>query len=343
MIIPAYIKTVEELEWFEECLASVVDQSNEIIVWDDMSPIDVVPVCNEYPGTRVFRDGTNRGPSAARNSAARKAAGPLLFPLDSDDRVVDGALRTLVEMWDGRPIYTDIFKFGDVDVPHYELLDWCDHIVEKVGIATVSVLHSRDQWESIGGWNTGINVYEDGEYNARLFLTHCATHVKRPLVGYRIHENQRSRKIATPKQIGTDILTSIRQYVRRIGDMACCGKRRTPSSVAPETVAAAKPSSTQANQKAQLPGAADDGSVHAKYIGGMGKGKHYYRGVVTKFAYRVRCGDILNADPRDCDENEVVGRSKLIALAPLPKEEAKVTAPVTTRASRRSPYRRAVA
>ena len=55
-----------------------------------------------------------------------------------------------------------------------------------------------------------------------------------------------------------------------------------------------------------LPGERD-GRVLSRYVGGRGRGKHYYRGMQTKFPYKVTYGDLVYADPADvrADDNKM--------------------------------------
>lgn len=131
----------------------------------------------------------------------------------------------------------------------------------------------------------------------------------------------------------------------------CCNKRRTPSSHnAPAAAKSAVATPAQSEQRDTLPRVAgsslpmsvSSSSVQARYIGGKGKGKHYYRGPVTKFAYKVTHGDVVNVDPRDADANETVGRSMFIAVNPsdLAPAKAAIEEPSVTRQPVIPPARR---
>ena len=306
IIVPIYCKTSQDLEWLDECLGSVEGQSDEVVTWDDGSLVDVTAILDRHPGI-VRGAGDNRGVSAARNSAARLVRSELIFPVDCDDVLVPGAISILLDQWTGVPLYPDLYKFGIDNNPHYQLLDFgCEHLAKKVGIAGVGVLHSVDQWKSIGGWDEQLDFYEDGEYNARLFLQHCAVRVKQPLYGYRSHANQRTKlnaKRSVPMM--RKVLSMVQRY-RRSGVMGCpgCGGRRTVSQAQPAMLMRTPPATggsraPLAQRVAELPGA-QGGKVHARYIGGQGKGKHYYQGPVTKYLYKVLHDDlVINVDPRD--------------------------------------------
>jgi hypothetical protein len=81
--------------------------------------------------------------------------------------------------------------------------------------------------------------------------------------------------------------------MRSYEDMACCGGKKRVSTVKNSDVKAAPVSS--------MPGE-KDGLVLAEYIGGKGKAKHYYRGNVTKFPYKISYGQILYVDLRDIND-----------------------------------------
>ena len=105
IIIPVY--KVEA--YIEECLASVVDQSDakaniECIIVDDCSPdgsMDIVRrFVDNYQGAvqfRLLRHEVNRGLSAARNTGVEAATGDYVFFIDSDDYLMEHGLKTLVD------------------------------------------------------------------------------------------------------------------------------------------------------------------------------------------------------------------------------------------------------
>ena len=163
IIIPVYCKTDESLTWLRECVESAVLQDCEVVVVDDGSPLDIKKALEGMNIKRV--SSVHVGVSEARNIAARYATGDLIFPLDCDDRLVPGAISKLLLYWDGKtPVYPDVRKFGLENVDHYKLPEFtCEHIYDHVGFTSVNVLHLRDQWKSLGGWDPTIEFYEDGD------------------------------------------------------------------------------------------------------------------------------------------------------------------------------------
>jgi hypothetical protein len=317
IIIPVYCTTEESLDWFGECLESAKMQDCDIVIIDDGSPQDISKVAKQF--RLAYHRIAHAGVSAARNYAVRQSTQSLIIPLDCDDRITKGAVRKLLSVWDGStPVYPDIRKFGLETVDHYVLLDFdCDHIYNHVGFSSVNVLHKKDQWKSIGGWDELFDFYEDGFYNAKLFANFCGKRFPEPLIEYRIHDNQRtkvykSRAYAYAKKI----ITRIRSL-----DMPCasCSKRRSQqlSNMGMNNPAAVAPTARIAERSAvdvsTLPGEIE-GRVLALYIGGQGRGKHYYRGIVSSFPYKVVYGDYVYADPRDVKNEGDNNRSMLVKV-----------------------------
>lgn len=327
IIVPVYCKTDESLLWLDECLASAVGQGTFVSIYDDGSVLDIEPVVSKYIRNKhVIYNGSseNRGVSYARNQAVRQSNTILIFPLDCDDILVDDAMKYLLINWDGTPIYPDIEKFGKENVPHYTLLDFhCDHLYNHIGFTSVNVLHYKAHWSHIGGWDEGIKFYEDGEYNARLLGTFCGKRYPRPLVRYRIHDDQRTELY---KKQAHDIAKELRNKIRSY-DMACpgCSKRKstTNSSVTGSrgVTRMANLTGRRSEQKVDINSVTlpieFEGKVLVQYRGGNGRGRHYYKGLESGDTYKVVYGDIIYADPRDSrEESDTTSQSMLVRIYP---------------------------
>jgi glycosyltransferase involved in cell wall biosynthesis len=88
----------------EECVLSILDQLDgqsgiELIFLDDRSIDDSADLCQNFiarqSNARLLRHTENRGPSAARNSMLEVAKGDYLWFIDSDDRILPGAIESL--------------------------------------------------------------------------------------------------------------------------------------------------------------------------------------------------------------------------------------------------------
>lgn len=324
IIIPAHVNTNNGLLWLAECIQSAFENDCEVVVWDDGSSLDVQSIAYRMKVNK-FGGNVNKGVSVARNSAIQLATQPFIFPLDCDDVLQPGSIKKLLDAWKNKPIYTDVEKFGEVVVPHFAMLDFsCEALVKHVGPYPVSVLHTKEQWASIGGYNERIDFYEDGEYNARLMFRYCGQRYPEPLLRYRFHPNQRTKKYnkSAGKYINS-ILPLLKEYSKMPG---CCGGRnktqfgnlfnRTSSSSNAVSVSEASVKVEFAAGELFMPLEAD-GKVLSRYIGGKGRGKHIYKGNTSGKPYpRVVYGSLVYADPRDVKDSDTGanGHSMLIKI-----------------------------
>ena len=109
IIIPVY--KVEQ--YLEACVSSIsfqCSEDDEIILVDDGSPDNCPDICdrlaNEISGVKVIHQ-KNGGLSAARNTGIRNASGKYLVFIDSDDKVLPDAVKT---------IKSAVKKYSDADI-----------------------------------------------------------------------------------------------------------------------------------------------------------------------------------------------------------------------------------
>ena len=82
VLIPCYNKA----EYINDVISSVMEQTHppdEIIVVDDASTDESVDVIRQWPVT-LLQHQSNRGPSAARNTALDAASGDVVLYIDAD-------------------------------------------------------------------------------------------------------------------------------------------------------------------------------------------------------------------------------------------------------------------
>lgn len=98
VVVPAYNRG----HLIGRAIKSIMNQaydSWEIVVGDDGSTDNTLEVLNEFglgDRLRYFRHDSNRGPSAARNTALREAKGEFIAFLDSDDEWLEDKLQAQV-------------------------------------------------------------------------------------------------------------------------------------------------------------------------------------------------------------------------------------------------------
>lgn len=295
VIIPTYCYDIRTVDWFEQAVNSAYNQAN-VVVYDDCSPYrdQVEQVVISKPGIVFVRGDKNKGVSFARNTAVAYAETELIFPLDCDDRLRAGAMEELLKVWKGVPLYPDVWKFNEEkhEAYHFQLISFdCEKVSNTIGISSVGVLHSVKQWKEVGGWDKDLNLFEDALYNAALMKRFCGSRYPQPLYEYRLHSNQKTSTYNSKEY--KQYLNSVLKIIRSL-PMACpgCGAKRRAGT---DHLA----SMPTISQHGSLPGESAEGMVLAQYIGGVGKGPHYYKGHGTGYRYKVINNQVLYVDPRD--------------------------------------------
>ena len=74
----------------------------EVVIVDDCSTDDTVRICKSFP-VRVITMERNSGPAKARNIGVEAAKGDIIYFLDSDVIVLDGAIREVRDYFDQNP------------------------------------------------------------------------------------------------------------------------------------------------------------------------------------------------------------------------------------------------
>jgi hypothetical protein len=310
-IIPIYAKVEEQIKWLGECLESVVKQADEVVVWDDGSPISLEPVVRKYPEVTFLGD-VHRGKSYSRNMAVGASTSELIFPVDADDILLP-VLDVMRSEWRGIPLYGDLVMLdGDTRGP-FSLVPFDCDLMQQQCISSVNVLHSKKQWEMVGGWDESLNVYEDWLYNAKLFWMFCAKKLSTPIIEYRQHKMQ-STKTESPlhmynTMMGVKLL--IGDYVRRNEMPGCCGKKRRIGDDKMNnegTNMVSLRATTMARQELGMSVIADlaalgdpgPGKIWARYVGGRGMGPHGRRGMNSRRKYMpIQWGEVHSVNTED--------------------------------------------
>lgn len=94
MTISVLVPAWNASDTLAECLQSITGADAEIIVVDDGSTDGTASLVEGFPDVILVRQ-PNRGVSAARNVALVRAQGEYIVFLDSDDKLMDGALSRL--------------------------------------------------------------------------------------------------------------------------------------------------------------------------------------------------------------------------------------------------------
>lgn len=164
----------------------------QIVVIDDGST-DTGTVATlaelEKSGTRVVRQ-ANGGLSSARTRGIAETTAPYVFPLDSDDQVMPGALGALADVLDSTPdvsfAYGHVRLFG-TQVGQRRAQPWDPFTLLYSNRWVASCLFRRSALVESGGWSLA-GCYED--WDALLALAehgHQGQAVDRDVLLYRRH------------------------------------------------------------------------------------------------------------------------------------------------------------
>lgn len=347
IIIPFYGRTQTDLTHLDQCLASCQGQGL-ISLWNDGSLFDLSPIISKYADLTIGGE-NHRGKSYARNMATMQANTELIYPLDADDKLAPGAIQTLVDRWENVPLYSHVVKWYDGNRNSlHELPAFRCEAVSRFCLSSVNVLHTKAQWETVGGWDERYQLYEDWLYNSKLFLNFCGELVPEPLVFYRQHKAQSVNEYAgVERQVRSAVRSEIEIYKGGMQVPGCCGPgrqgaqsnplrraSRPPNPSAQAAASRAVPSRTgRYGTSSPLPGAESGRLVTARYVGGQGKGPHYYIPPGTRRRYRVTHGAQVQCDIVDtCAESDFQGGRNRSLLVRVEIMQAPTPAPVAVAA-----------
>jgi glycosyltransferase involved in cell wall biosynthesis len=207
VVIPCYAQA----HFLGSAIESVLEQETvplEVIVIDDGSPDDVAGVANHYPSVRYIRQ-CNQGLSAARNTGLRATSGEFVVFLDSDDRLLPGALKAGLACFAQHP--ESAFVYGDfrfmaedgtplerrerpaLDVDLYGGMLVRNHIE-----MTSTVMFRRSVLEHVGGFSTFLRSAEDYDLLLHIAREHPTSFHRSLVAEYRRYERYGSSLSQNP-------------------------------------------------------------------------------------------------------------------------------------------------
>jgi len=143
VIVPAY-NAREHLDACLDALLTSSYRSCEIIVVDDSSTDETAEIARSK-GVAVYRTSKRSGPAAARNCGALRAAGEILFFIDSDVRVRKGTLGLVAERFIERPEIDALF--GSYDSEPYDR-----HFLSQYKNLSHHFVHQQSREEAVTFW-----------------------------------------------------------------------------------------------------------------------------------------------------------------------------------------------
>src|SRR3990172_6891706 len=174
-VVSVIIPTHNRAELLSEALDSVYSQEGvgelfemEVVVVDDASTDNTPDLVRAYPSIRYLRHETNRGPSAARNTAIRASTGKYVALLDDDDMWYPYRLRVQIPFLETNPHFGAVYGQNrlkgngwDVTWPNAELAPsgnvFRAFLMNDV-IAIGSLLIRKDAFEKAGYFDENITM-----------------------------------------------------------------------------------------------------------------------------------------------------------------------------------------
>jgi glycosyltransferase involved in cell wall biosynthesis len=179
VVIPAHNAEQFVAEAIESVLAQTYEPVETIVV-DDGSTDRTAEIVARYGEVKLLRQ-ENRGAGAARNAGVAIGSGELLAFHDADDAMLPNRLRTQVEHLRSKPGVGCVLASQELMVePGAERPFWApgaeplfDRLGEQVrtetpDIYTVTMLMSRQTFDSVGGFDEAMAPVEDVDIIFRL-------------------------------------------------------------------------------------------------------------------------------------------------------------------------------
>ncbi len=204
IIIPAY----NSMKFLPETLASVWQQTFsdfEVLIVDDGSSDNIKEWVSQIDDARLkLIAQVNQGASAARNTGIKAARGEYIAFLDADDIWMPTKLETHVSYLDKNPDVGLVYSWtaitdaegkptGRVMTPADEGDVWKKILVRNI-VVCPSVLVRRCCFDKVGLFIDSLRFNEDWEMWIRIASQYQFAVIKEPLVYYRQHPNNTSKK-----------------------------------------------------------------------------------------------------------------------------------------------------
>lgn len=205
VVIPVYCHTEDHKRFLTEALMSVAGQTFrdfEVVIVDDVSPIDIVPIIDKIEGlpeTRILRSAVNMGHAESRNAGVRAAQADLVAFLDHDDiwlpEKLERQLSALESNEDAVMAFCDMEVFGTTEnwpkidqsiIPERPDFYWfATH--KNHTISASAVLIKRQILLDIGLFDSRYSTCDDFDAWLKVLMLSPILHIPQKLAKYRLH------------------------------------------------------------------------------------------------------------------------------------------------------------
>jgi teichuronic acid biosynthesis glycosyltransferase TuaG len=254
IITPIYVDVVEKIDWLDEMIQSVLNQTVvdwELILIDDKSPLSLfesIKLKNKNDKRlRWFENAKNEGPAKTRNTAVAVAESNCILPLDSDDMLANiEALEYLYDTWlmdKTKTVYGNlqIYKPSGNGFERSKVHQLAHYSFEgamnlEFGVMPVTTMHSKEAHHKAGGWKPSLtHGREDLEYWIACGKAgFCGLKINHSTLLYRKHEQSRDYRLKFENKELRAMQHKIKDMhsdiYRGVYPMACCGGKGKESA-----------------------------------------------------------------------------------------------------------------
>ncbi|AKG21004.1 glycosyltransferase family 2 protein [Calothrix sp. 336/3] len=207
VVIPAY----NAMAHLPETLESILRQTFtdfEVLIINDGSSDQIIPWTKKITDSRVkLISQANQGVSVARNTGINYAQGDYVAFIDADDLWEATKLEQQVQYMETHPevglCHTWLFLINEQSQPTGRVLGteitgniW-QQLLEKNVIACSSTFVRRNCFRDVGSFDRNLRVAEDWDMWLRIAAKYPIGVIKEPLVSYRLHPQNKSKKYAS--------------------------------------------------------------------------------------------------------------------------------------------------
>lgn len=172
------------------------------------------------PGDTI-RCETDKGQADALNKAFAKMGGDIVGFINSDDGLLPGAARRVLEEFQKHPEIDIVVggvqfidAFGEPQKLHYGRIESLEEMLDLYSVwwkerqfVQPEVFWRRSLWDKVGPFDTRYNLAFDYDYWLRCFRAGARVqHIHQPLAEFRLHPNQKSTAATAAANELRDIL-----------------------------------------------------------------------------------------------------------------------------------------
>lgn len=208
--VSVIIPTFNRAAFLKQAINSVLKQTYthyEIIVVDDGSTDDTQQAALSYGAKVRYIYQENAGPSAARNTGIKAAKGKYVAFLDSDDCFLPHKLEDQMNFLSKYPSCRFLYSYYyNVDM-NGNILKIRKHmpyttreqfqfllLTRRFTIRTSTVLVEKSVFDEVGYFESAYKYSQDWDMWLRIAHKYFGRCLKKPLVSYRLHPTNRSKK-----------------------------------------------------------------------------------------------------------------------------------------------------